>query len=204
MKAMGCFKPYTTKNINVQTQQGKPGRRNSRLSTATFNNAVDFEVTGNTNNVHHLISSMHHAGRHPSQLNFELNLRTYASSSKFTGQKPWEYPQSKGKGNYDPVGIDKGSFGHTQDLTSKLQMLMTKRRSKNDDYDDTKSRRQDLTKFIHSDPQNKKYSNKYRVTNANDLKILLTKNKTHATNVPTLAWQTSLRPNLGNNSAWDT
>ena len=84
-------------------------------------------------------------------------------------------------------------------------MLMTKRRSKNDDvFEDARSRRQNLGKFIHSDPQNKKYSNKYRVTNANELKILLTKNKTHASNVPTITWQTSLRPNLGNNAAWDT
>ena len=50
---------------------------------------------------------------------------------------------------------------------------MTKRRSNNDALEDQKSRRQNLGKFINSDPQNRKFSTKYRVTNANELKSLL-------------------------------
>ena len=71
--------------------------------------------------------------------------------------------------------------------------------------EDKKSRRQSLGKFINSDPQNRKFSTTYRVANANELKSLLSNNnKLHAKNVPTLAWQTSLRPNLGNNAALNT
>jgi len=66
-------------------------RRNSRMSTATFNN-IDFEYTGNTAPVQHLIKSANTANRHPSQLNFELNLRTYTNNLTFKGAEPWQYP----------------------------------------------------------------------------------------------------------------
>ena len=44
----------------------------------------------------------------------------------------------------------------------------------------------------------KKYTRKYRIKNVGELKMLLTK----TTDQPTLAWQTELRPNLGNHSSW--
>ena len=52
--------------------------------------------------------------------------------------------------------------------------------------------------FMSQDPGQKKYNDKYRIKNVGELKKLLTKQ----TDQPTLAWTTSLRPNLGNNSAW--
>ena len=82
LKARGCFQPVGTKNENVQNAS-KPRRRNSRMSTATFT-GVDFQYSGNTNNVQHLIKSTTRAGRHPTQLNHELNLRTYRNSTNFT------------------------------------------------------------------------------------------------------------------------
>lgn len=52
-------------------------RRNSRQSANTFCN-VDFNYTGNTASVQHLISHARGPNNHaPSDLNFELNLRTW-------------------------------------------------------------------------------------------------------------------------------
>ena len=42
--------------------------------------------------------------------NFELNLRTYQSNTKFQGEKPWEYPQATEY--FNPAGTDKTSFAH--------------------------------------------------------------------------------------------
>ena len=60
---------------------------------------------------------MHRADRHPSVLNFELNLRTYRNKTKFFGQTAWEYPQAKKY--YDPLQLDKPTFGHTRHLSKK-------------------------------------------------------------------------------------
>ena len=84
------------------------------MSTTTFN-PVDFEYTGNTNQVQHLIASTTKSGRHPTQLNFELNLRTYRNKSNFKGSTAWQYPANKDY--YDPVALDKPSFGHTFELS---------------------------------------------------------------------------------------
>ena len=100
IKSMGCFKPVGTKNYNT-ANPSKPKRRNSRQSTATYT-GIDFDYTGNTNNVHHLIKNTStNPNRHKANLNFELNLRTYKNTAKFVGQQAWEYPQAKRY--YDPV-----------------------------------------------------------------------------------------------------
>ena len=126
LKSLGCFMPLGTKNTNTMTSKtgkGKTVRRNSRMSTNTFN-AVDFEYSGNTNNVQHLIASTTQAARHPTQLNFELNLRTYRNESKFKGNSAWQYPPTKE--HYDPVGLDKPSFGHTFELTKGAAAMAKK------------------------------------------------------------------------------
>ncbi len=91
MKSLGCFKPCGTKNQNVQKGQMMHHRRNSRQSAATTTN-IDFEYTGNTNHVNHLIKSTKNANRHPSNLNFELNLRTYEKGTKFLTDNAFQYP----------------------------------------------------------------------------------------------------------------
>ncbi len=51
IKSLGCFQPCGTKNTNVQQSGAKKHqRRNSRASANTFS-GVDFEYTGNTNDV---------------------------------------------------------------------------------------------------------------------------------------------------------
>ena len=148
------------------------------MSTATFNN-IDFEYTGNTAAVQHLIKTANNANRHPSQLNFEL-----------------KYPQAKLY--YDPVSVDKPAFGHAHQLTKTSKIVEAKQAPKG--VTDHKSR-QNLGNYLSTDPQNKKYTDKYRVKNVNELKLLLKKGAT-ATDQATLNWTTGLRPNLGNNSAW--
>ena len=165
------------------------------MSTATFNN-IDFEYTGNTAAVQHLIKTANNANRHPSQLNFELNLRTYRNNLTFKGTEPWQYPQAKLY--YDPVSVDKPAFGHAHQLTKTSKIVDAKQAPKG--VTDHKSR-QNLGNYLSTDPQNKKYTDKYRVKNVNELKLLLKKGAT-ATDQATLNWTTGLRPNLGNNSAW--
>ena len=62
---------------NLNTTRIGAKRRNSRQSAPTFCN-VDFNYTGNTAAVHHLISHARGPNNHaPSDLNFELNLRKW-------------------------------------------------------------------------------------------------------------------------------
>lgn len=71
----GSFGVLGTSNQNTASKPLR--RRYSRGSAPAFNN-VDFDVTGNTADVHHLISHAKGANNHaPSDLNFEANLRTY-------------------------------------------------------------------------------------------------------------------------------
>ena len=74
-----------TKNTNVIASKAiSYKRKNSRQSLAAFTD-VDFEYTGNTNNVNHLIKKTVDGHSNFSQLNFELNLRTYRNDLKFKG-----------------------------------------------------------------------------------------------------------------------
>ena len=57
-----------------------------------------------------------------------------------------------------------------------------------------------LSHYLSTDANAPKYHIKYRVKNVSELKSLLTKQS----NQPTLAWQASLRPNLGNNATFVT
>ena len=58
-----------------------------------------------------MIASTKSAKRHPSQLNFELNLRTYMKKGTFKAPEPFFYPQAKEA--YDAVGLDKTTFKYT-------------------------------------------------------------------------------------------
>jgi len=95
----------------------------SRHSTAAFT-AVDFEYSGNTGDVQHLIKSTSKADRHKANLNFELNLRTYKSLSKYTAEVAWEYPRKKE--SFDPLKVDKTSFGYTMQLNKQSQVKSLK------------------------------------------------------------------------------
>ena len=189
LKSLGCFIPVGTKNMNV-TKTAKLSRRNSRMSAATFTN-IDFEYTGNTNQVQHLIQSTNRPDKHPSQLNFELNLRTYRYDSSFKGPEPWQYPQANEY--YDSVAVDKPTFGHAHQL-NKTSGLLTELKKQG-----IAKPRQDLGTYLSTDPLHPKYSSKYRIKNVGELKLLLKKG---AANQPTLSWVSGLRPNLGNSSAW--
>ena len=59
---------------------------------------------------------------------------------------------------------------------------------------------QPLCNYLSRDPEMPKYHIKYRVKNVSELKDLLTRQS----NQPTIAWQASLRPNLGNNATFVT
>jgi hypothetical protein len=69
-----------TSNLNARkTLVGK--RRYSRESAPTFNN-VDFKYSGNTAPIQHLIDHAKGPKNHaPSDLNFEVNLRTWKADS---------------------------------------------------------------------------------------------------------------------------
>lgn len=172
MKSLGCFKPCGTKNPNNYDEL-KPRRRNSRQSTATFTN-VDFDYTGNTNNFQHLIKTSTTPHRHPQNLNFELNLRTYRNKTKFFGQTAWEYPQAKKY--YDPVQLDKPTFGHTHQLSKKglIDPQANDKLMAGQQPSDTQRQTNfAVSNYLSCDPQNKKYSSKYRVKNVGELKMLL-------------------------------
>ena len=126
---------------------------------------MDFEYSGNTNNVNHLIKSTStNPTRHPANLNFELNLRTYRNNTKFVSQQAWEYPQAKKR--YDPVQLDKPAFGHAHQLSKKGQL------------EGASTAEEGTGNYLSSDPQHKKYTSKYRVKNVGELKMLLNANKT--------------------------
>ena len=116
-----------TKNSNLATTEKQGGqqqhmrRRNSRQSANTFTN-VDFEYSGNTNSVQHLIARATRPDKSPSMLNHELNLRTYRNGTTFKGQEAWEYP--KAKKYFDPLGLDKPSFANSHQLSKGLNMIM--------------------------------------------------------------------------------
>lgn len=122
LKTFGCLQRLGTKNQNLSTPNksgGKMQRRNSRQGTATFS-GVDFDYTGNTNDVQHLIQSTKNG---TSKLDFALNLRSYRNSTNFKSDQAFEYPQAQLY--YDPVALDKPSFGHTHQLTkgSKIETI---------------------------------------------------------------------------------
>ena len=68
-----------------------------------------------------MISSANNPKRHPSNLNFELNLRTYIGGNTFTGQRAWEYPKAPEK--FDAVALDKPTFGHAHKMQVKSTQL---------------------------------------------------------------------------------
>ena len=154
-----------------------------------------------------MISSANNARRHPSNLNFELNLRTYLGSRSFTSQKAWEYPRAP---SIDPVAIDKPSFGHAHQLPRPGTSVVKGNKKGAEAAEDRRFERQDskveakptapLTNYLSTDANAPKYHIKYRVKNVSELKSLLTKQS----NQPTLDWQASLRPNLGNNATFVT
>jgi hypothetical protein len=80
----GEFVPLGTANKNAKRTELK--RRYSRCSAPTFTN-VDFNYTGNCSGVQHLISHAKGPQNHaPSDLNFELNLRTWRPLETSTKQ----------------------------------------------------------------------------------------------------------------------
>jgi hypothetical protein len=104
----GTFSILGTSNQNTATKPLK--RRYSRGSAPAFTN-VDFDVTGNTADVQHLISHAKGANNHaPSDLNFETNLRTYRAEPDTVPQMPsaFKYPIPDNK--VDSVGIYKGQL----------------------------------------------------------------------------------------------
>lgn len=71
----GCYLPFGTANPNTTSIALK--RKGSRGSLPSFTN-VDFNITGNTNEVYHLVKHARGPNNHaPSDLNFEANLRTW-------------------------------------------------------------------------------------------------------------------------------
>ena len=154
-----------------------------------------------------MISSANNAHRHPSNLNFELNLRTYLGSRSFTSQKAWEYPRAP---SIDPVAIDKPSFGYAHQLQARPGTVVKGNKKGAETAEDRRFERQDskveakprapLSNYLSTDADAPKYHIKYRVKNVSELKSLLTKQS----NQPTLDWQASLRPNLGNNATFVT
>lgn len=96
---------------NQNTSKRLVKRRYSRGSAPAFNN-IDFEYTGNTANVHHLIQHARGPNNHTAtDLNFELNLRSYKLHPDTVVPEqdvPFKYPKPTQK--IDSVQIFKGQF----------------------------------------------------------------------------------------------
>lgn len=124
----------------------------------------DFDYSGNTNQFHHLIKSVNQdSRRHPTSLNFELNLRTYTSGTTFKVHKAWEYPCAPVT---DPIGLDKPSFGHSHELSNSNQPGGAKR---------DKNGKKLYSNYLSTDPNGvpKYHTIKYRVKNVSELKCLI-------------------------------
>jgi len=75
IKNSGCYIRFGTSNPNTTNITLK--RKASRESLPSFTN-VDFNVSGNTNDIYHLVKHARGPNNHaPSDLNFEANLRTW-------------------------------------------------------------------------------------------------------------------------------
>lgn len=75
MTKSGCYVPLGTANPNSKRPELK--RRYSRASAPTFSN-IDFDYTGDSHQVNHLIKHAQGPNNHAaSDLNFELNLRSW-------------------------------------------------------------------------------------------------------------------------------
>jgi len=72
-------------------------------------NQVDFEYTGNSAPIDHLIRDARgHNAHSATDLNFEANLRTYAPVNATSPDKPFRYPAQKEY--FDSIGIYKGQL----------------------------------------------------------------------------------------------
>ena len=113
----------------------------------------------------------------PSSLNFSMNLRNWASATKFKVEKPWVYPAP---GKPDPVAADKPVFGDSASLAS-----FTRRGKKN-----LLTQAKTMEKYIRLDPESR-YSDKYRIKNISEVRKLV--GGQGKTALPSLHWCTSLR-----------
>lgn len=86
-------------------------------------------------------------------------------------QEPWEYPQAKKY--YDPLQLDKPSFGHSHQLSRKGLIEVPEKPGTASILDYQK--RTVIGNYLSSDPNNKKYSSTYRIKNVGELKMLLTR-----------------------------
>ena len=78
---------------NSNTQRKTLKRKNSRGSTCGFTN-VDVDYTGDSHPINHLLKTSNGGRHHPTNLNFEVNLRTYkAPDSAPTHTLPFKHPQ---------------------------------------------------------------------------------------------------------------
>ena len=83
-------------------------RQNSRKSTMVFNQ-VDFEYTGNSAPIDHLIRDARgHNAHSATDLNFEANLRTYAPMHATNPEQPFRYPPQKEQ--FDSIGVYTGQI----------------------------------------------------------------------------------------------
>ena len=175
-----------TKNHNIlnssKAHQG-PKRRFSRQSAAVFT-PIDFDYRGNTNSVHHLIKKAGREAKAPSVLNHELNLRNYESTTKYKAEEPWAYPRSK---IYDPVALDKPSFGHSHELGTSPGKKPLETYNK-------RTKTPSLIPYLTAD-EGTKFNTKYRIKNHNELNHIRQLN----TNIPTLAFMASMRISTSDN-----
>jgi len=103
-----------------------------------------------------------------------MSLRNWQIKGNFKASEPFMYPAPKE--TFDPVGLDKPTFGESHDL--KIGNIA--RRSQ-----ETKKGQ---TKYIKYDAGSR-YTNKFKERNINEIRAL----STRQSNVPTLAWTTTLR-----------
>lgn len=105
----GSALPLGTSNLNSIRKQPLK-RRYSRGSAPAFEN-VDFNYTGNTADVSHLIKHAKGGTNHaPSDLNFEVNLRTWKPERTITThEEPFKYPKQS-EADFNPVQTHKGQF----------------------------------------------------------------------------------------------
>ena len=109
----------------------------------------------------------------PESLNFSLNLRSWASATKFKGEKPWLYPAPD---KPDPVAADKPTFGEANSL-----VLLGKKGMKS-------AANKPTEKYIRLDPESR-YSDKYRIKNISEVRKLVGGKPS----LPSLHWCMNLR-----------
>lgn len=134
-------------------------------------NNVDFEMSGNTNELGHIIKHNTEGSPTRSQINFGFGLRKYKSSTNFQSPQPWKFPGIK--------GAKEAIANDTVGFVSPMKASQTERRSGS-----TKKFSKNL------------YSDKFPQRNANAIRHMFGQ----TSHVGSIKWEAGLRWNSDKNN----